>query len=110
MLAISLDIEIPAAIGHVIEASLFSLTMEVGFGANLCSKVGGHSRTASMEGERHEAMGGNAPRRHHQQATVRGELGVAPGKEGQLLLGVRHIRKVYRYLTNMFQIVYHEKY
>ena len=60
--------------------------MEVGFGANLCSKAGGHPRTASMEGERHEEMGGNAPRRHQQQATARGELGEAPGDQGQLLL------------------------
>ena len=64
-----------------------SITMEVGFGANLCSKAGGHPRTASMEGERHEEMGGNAPRRHQQQATARGELGGAPGDKGQLLLG-----------------------
>ena len=60
--------------------------MKVGFGANLCGKAGGRPRNASMEGERHEVMGGNAPRRHQQQATARGELGEAPGDQGQLLL------------------------
>ena len=67
------------------------MTMEVGFGANLCSKAGGHPRTASMEGERHEEMGGNAPRRHQQQVTARGELGGAPGDEEQQLLGGKSV-------------------